>query len=335
MTSWLRRMPLTGVAAVAVLAACTTSGETKAAARVLGDLATIQPCGLTSLEVFAEFGSAEFGPPESLDYCTVVVKPAASETESLTRSVAEEVTIMVGALARPSADPFLPTDKLEDVTDSIYTTRPDDADVSCWQTLVFAGEDLALSVRSRMSPTASPVPTCDMVTAGMAKVVEVIRAGKVEHRSPAPNSLITLDPCDLVTDETVTALPGFAQARREDSPGRHECYWRTSTGPRLKVTFGVAQPPALSKNFDGNSDPIAGRPSVTTYTHRSCGVETGHIPFEEVAGATGLVETVTVDTEVPLDQDNSADRYDDETDPAVCDGALAIAKALWPRLPSA
>jgi hypothetical protein len=336
MASWLRRTPLVSVAAVAVLAGCTTSGESSnAAARDLGDLATIQPCSLTGLEVFAEFGSAEFGPPESLDYCTVVVKPGGSETVSVTRNVAEAVTIMVGELARPSADPFLPTDKLEDVTDSIYTTQPDDVGVSCWQTVVFAEEDLALSVRSRMSPTASPVPTCDMVAAGIAKVVEVILAGKVEHRSPAPNSLITLDPCDLVADETVTALPGFAEARRVDSPGRHRCYWQTSTGAdglRVGVTFGVAQPPEPPTSVDGNADPIAGRPSVTTYTDRFCGVETGHIPFDEVAGATGLVETVTVNADVSLG--NPAGRPG-ETDPAACEGALAIAKALWPRLPSA
>lgn len=338
MASWLRRTPLVAVAAVSVLAGCTTGGgASNTAARVLGDLATIQPCSLTSLEVFAEFGSAEFGPPESLDYCTVVVKPGGAETVSLTRNVAEEVAIMVGELARPSADPFLPTDKLEDVTDSIHTTRPDDVGVSCWQTVVFAEEDLALSVRSRMSPTALPVPTCDMVTAGMAKVVAVILAGEVEHRSPAPNSLIALDPCDLVPDETVTALPGFAEARRVDSPGRHQCLWRTSTGAdglRIRVTFGVAQPPELSTDADGNADPIAGRPSVTTYSDRFCGVETGHIPFEEVAGATGLVETVAVDADVPLGQGNPADRLD-ETDPAACEGALSIAKALWPRLPSA
>lgn len=244
---------------------------------------------------------------------------------------------MVGELARPSADPFLPNDKLEDVTDSIYTTQPDDVGVSCWQTLVFAEEDLALSVRSRMSPTASPVPTCDMVAAGMAKVVEVILAGEVEHRSPAPNSLITLDPCALVADETVTALPGFAEARRVDSPGRHRCYWRTSTradGLRLRVTFGVAKPPEPSKHVDGNTDPIAGRSSVTTYTDRFCGVETGHIPFDEVAGATGFVETVEVDADLPLGQGNSAAETH-QTDPAVCEGAHAIASALWPRLPSA
>ncbi|HEX6355598.1 DUF3558 family protein [Actinophytocola sp.] len=330
MESWLRRTPLVAVA-VAVLAGCTTSGD---ATRVLGDLATIQPCGLTDPEVFAEFGSAEFGPPESLDYCTVVVKPGASETDSLTRKAAEEVTIMVGELARPSADPFLPTDKLEDVNDSIYTTKPDDVGVSCWQTLVFAEEDLALSVRSRMGPTAKPVPTCDMVTAGMAKVVEVILAGKVEHRSPAKNSLIALDPCDLVSDETVTALPGFAEARRVDKPNRHQCYWRTPgmDGPGVKVTFGVAKPPEPSNDFDGNSDPIAGRPSITTDTGGFCTVETGHIPFEEVMGTTGLVETVAVDTDVPSGR---GDDENDQADSPACEGALAIARALWPRLPSA
>jgi hypothetical protein len=344
MASWLRQAPL--VAAVAILAGCTTSGEeSTTAARVLGDFATIQPCSLTSLEVFDEFGSAEFGTPGSLDHCTVVVKPDASETVSLKRNVAEEVTIVVGELLRPSDDiPFLPTAKLEDVTDSIYTTQPDDVGVSCWQTLVFAEDDLALSVRSSLSPTASPFPTCDMVAAGMAKVVEVIQAGEVEHRSPEPNSLVSLDPCDLVDDETVAALPGFAEAQRVDSPGRHQCYWRTSTGMdglRVTVSFGVAEPPEprSSLGFDVNADPIAGRQSVTTYVPSSskfCIVETGHIPFEEVAGATGLVEVVEVKADLPPGQSDPTGQLDEpDRVKAACEGALAVAKELWPRLPSA
>lgn len=249
---------------------------------------------------------------------------------------------LVGELLRPSDDiPFLPTDKLEDVSDSIYTTKPDDVGVSCWQTLVFAEDDLALSVRGRMSPTASPVSTCDMVAAGMANVVEVILAGKVGHRSPESNSLVSLDPCDLVADETVTALPGFAEAQRVDSPGRHQCYWRTSTGAaglRVRVTFCVAQPPEPHNplGFDVDTDPIAGRPSVTTHvpsSSGSCTVETGHIPFEEVAGATGFVETVRVDTDVPPGQSDPTGRLDDAD--VACEGAVAVARQLWPRLPSA
>ncbi|GAB3459983.1 DUF3558 family protein [Actinophytocola sediminis] len=333
MTSWLRRTPLVAMATVAILAGCTTNGEeSRSATKVLGDLATIQPCGLTDPEVFAEFGPAEFGPPESFGFCTVVVQLDDSEASSFSRSDAEEVTIMIGELARPSADRFVPTDKLEDVTDSIHTSKPVDQGGSCWQTLVFAGEDLAISVRSRLDWGAAPVPTCELVEAGMARVVEVIQSGKVEHRSPKSNSLIPLDPCDLVADETITALPGFAEARRVASPDRHRCQWRTSTGAderKVEVTFGVRQPPELSTTFDGNADPIAGRPSVTTYTAGNCGIETGHIPFEEVAGAAGLVETVVVDTSLRAQPDEP-----DQADPAVCDGALAVAEALWPRLPS-
>ena len=310
MGSWLRRTSLVAAAAV-VLAGCTTGdGSTN----VLGDLATVQPCSLTSLDVFAEFGTAEFGPPEALGYCTVLIKPAA--TDSFARAAAEEITIMIGALSRPSADPYLPTDKLEDVGDSLYTTKPDDAEVSCWQTLIFAGEDLALSVRSRMRPTAGPVPTCDMVTAGMAKVVEVIRAGEVEHRKPAANSLIALDPCDLITDETITALPGFAKARRVSRPDHHECYWQTSPSIdtlHLRVAFWVGPPPKPSTTFDSSTVTIAGRPSVTSFTGETCTIETAHIPFGEQAG---YVETVTLTADAP------------------CEGALTVARALWPRLPN-
>jgi hypothetical protein len=320
------------VAAVAMLGGC-TGGTAGKADGVLGDLATIEPCGLTDPEVFAEFGAAEFGPPESLGYCTVVVTPGASGTDSFRRQDAEEVTIMVGDVLRPSDDiPFLPTEKLEDVGDGIHTTRPKDTDVSCWQTLVFAEDDLALSVRSRMSPTAGPTPTCDMVAAGMAKVVEVVTAGQVGHRSPAPNSLVSLDPCDLVADEVITALPGFAGARRVASVDRHTCVWRDpadASAPRAKVTFGVDGPPGSRHTPGADVGPVAGRPMVVTRSGRTCTVETRHIPFEDAAGAPGFVESVAVDVETPGGFDESA--ADDE----VCAGARAVAEALWPRLPGA
>jgi len=320
---------LCAVAAVAVLAGCTTGNESDPT-RVLGDLATVDPCGFTDLDVFAEFGAVEFGPPETLGYCTVVITPGAAETVSLKRNAAaEKVTIMIGELVRPSVDRFLPTEKLADVTDSIYTSRPDDIELSCWQAVVFAEADLAISVRSRLGPLAEPTPTCDMVAAGVAEVAAVLEAGEVEHRSPAPNSLIGLDPCELVADDAVTALPGLADARRVDSPGRHHCLWRTSPGVdglHLRVTFGVAEPPELPQYVDdGNTDPIAGRPSVTHRSGKYCEVETGHIPFEEVAGVTGMVETVVVETKLP----------DRRADPTPCAEALTIASALWPRLPDA
>lgn len=322
MARWLRRSALAGIAAV--LTGCTSGAEPGEAARVLGDPATIQPCGLTALDVFAEFGSAEFGPPESFDYCTVVITPG---TSSLTRKAGDEITIMIGELGRVGAVPHLPTDKLEEVTDSIYTSKPDDVEVSCWQTLVFEGDGLALSVRSRMSPAVMPVPTCDMVAAGMAKVVEVVKAGKVDHREPASNSLIALDPCELVTDEIVTARPGFADARRVEHANRHRCEWRPPVGvdgPRIGVTFGVREPPAPS-DADSDATPVAGRPSVTTSLEPGCEVETGHIPFEEVPGTT-VVETAVVEVVAPH---GSADTAEEP----LCDTALAIAEDLWPRLP--
>ena len=325
------------VAAIGVLAGCTTSvGEaSKTAALLLGDLATIEPCSLTDPEVFAEFGDAEFGPPEALGHCAVLIKPNAGEP----------VTITVGELGRPTADyrgTPLPSE-LEDVADSVYTTQLDDRGDSCWQTLVFEEEDLTLDVVGRNGfGVDSPISTCHMVAAGMAKVVEVVLAGEVEHRTPEPNSLVSVDPCDLVTDETVTALPGFAAARRTDSPGGHRCRWNLPPGPeRLSVSvyFGVGTIPT-SRDYRGlpiTSSTIAGRPSIILpIGDSSCTVETGHIPFDEVEGATDMVETVEVYAETPPGQRDTAGELDQhELEDATCEGAVAIAKALWPRLPSA
>ncbi len=335
MASSLRRTLLVVVAATGVLAGCTTSEASETAALLLGDLTTIEPCSLTDPEVFAEFGDAEFGPPRALRQCAVLIKPNA----------ADAVTIMIGELGRTSADHRgnpLPS-KLEDVADSIYTTELDEGGFSCWQTLVFDEEDLTLDV-SGHNPVGvdSPINTCDMVAAGMAKVVEVVLAGEVEHRTPEPNSLVSLDPCDLVTDETVTALPGFAAAQRMASPGGHGCRWRLPPGPEgrfeVSVTFSVGTMPT-SREFHGlpsTSSTIAGRPSITMPFGTYCTVETGHIPFDEVEGATDIFETVQVYADTPPGQRDPAGQLDqDEREDVICEGAVAVATALWPRLPSA
>lgn len=348
MANPLRRRLLVLVAAIGFLAGCTSGfGEaSKTAALLLGDFSTIEPCSLTDPEVFAEFGNVEFGQPRSLDFCAVVIKPNADPDA--------DVTIEVGELGRANAD-YLETPlprKLEYVADSIYITELDDrGGDSCWQMLVFEEEDLTLSVRGGFGygrgygyGEVAPVSPCDLVAAGMAKAVEVVLAEKVEHRSPEPNSLVSLDPCDLVSDETITTLPGFAAAQRTESPGGHQCRWHTPSAPpdgplRVTVTFDVGKMPKSleSQGIPSKSSTIAGRPAVALpMVEKSCRVETGHIPFDEVEGTTDIFETVDVYADMPPGQRDAARQLDmDEREDAACEGAIAVATALWPRLPSA
>jgi hypothetical protein len=324
---------LVSALAVAVLTGCsarlgglplpaTTLDEPSAiTAEVLGDLSTIEPCTLTGPEVFSEFGSAEFAAPESLDYCTVSVKPDTSS----------EVVVTVGQLGRLSDRPELETQRLEDVDDGLYTARSSDDPSFCSQVLVFAEDDLTLDVSGSVF-TGTVTTACDMVAAGMGKVIEVIQDGNVGHRFPEPASLVTLDPCDLVSDATVTAQPGFAAATRRDNPGGHLCSWATSTGAdrvSLSVVFGAGSMPEVAAASESNTDPIAGRPSVTNMFPTSgsltfCLVETGHISFTEFEEHLGMVEVASVYARVPAAQQRIA-----------CPAAVAVATEVWPKLPPA
>lgn len=304
------------------LPATTLEGPPGLTAEALGHLPTIEPCTLTDAEVFSEFGTAEFAPPESLDYCAVSVKPDASS----------EVIVAVGQLGRLNERPELQRQRLRDVDEGVYIAQPDDdPSLICSQVLVFDEYDLTLEVvGSVLSGTVTT--TCDMVAAGMDKVIEVVQDGGVGHRFPEEDSLVTVDPCDLVSDETVTAQRGFAAATREDTPSGHRCSWSTSTGGErftLTVIFGAGSMPEVFAGAESNTDPIAGRPSVTNLTTSSdsavfCLVETGHIAFTEFDDQLGMVEVASVFARVPAAQRALA-----------CPAAVAVATELWPKLPPA
>jgi hypothetical protein len=106
---------------------------------------------------------------------------------------------------------------------------------------------------------------------------------------------------------------------------------KVGDGLLVKVAFDVGTPPKfpIVDYLEGNDDPIAGRPSATIYNPgaEQCNVETGHIPFDDAAGATGLLEMVLVSADAPPGR---GDRMDE-----ACAGVLTIARTLLPRLPSA
>ncbi|OLF18659.1 DUF3558 domain-containing protein [Actinophytocola xanthii] len=286
----------------------------------LGELTTIDPCSLTDLTVFDDFGTAEFETPSSLDYCTVAVA----------QSPGQSVWVAVGELSWLSERPDVVGQKLEDISEELYTVQTSKDSTSCAQGLVFAEEDLLLEVTSTMYGSPSD-HHCEITQVGMEQVVATIEQDGVEHRSPEPDSLVGLDPCELVDDAAVRALPGFAAAERLDSPGGHQCLWQTYAGDvelRVHVAFEAGLVPA-AYNDDGNAEPIAGRSSVmnrfeSVSSPAICLVETGHIPFPEPEEVPGVVEVASVTVWVPAAQLDMG-----------CQSAKAVATALWPKLPPA
>jgi hypothetical protein len=288
------------------------------AAAMLGDLPTLAPCGLTDPAVFGSGGTADFATPESLDYCTISVKPQPGV----------EVVVSVGQLGRLSVTPGLPGTRIRDIDEDRYVTQSDDGAGYCTQTLVFP-DDVTLDV-SGTPYQGSPEDTCTLVTTAMDKVVEVVDGGEVGHRSPADDSFVGLDPCSLVGDDTVTALPGFTAAQRREYPARHQCYWETATGPdRLSIRLMFAAGPVPATGTAGaKSTPIGGRPTITTpYPDVGdaayCAVESAHLPFDEVPGQAGMVELAEVYVRMPKGKVDQG-----------CQAATAVATKVWPALPA-
>ncbi|MPZ82932.1 MAG: DUF3558 domain-containing protein [Actinophytocola sp.] len=289
------------------------------AENVLGDLSTIDPCSLTDPEAFESFGTTELATPESLDYCAISIEPSADV----------QVIISVGLLGELSDTPELESKKSDELDNGLYTARRDDSPGFCSQALVFVDE-ITLDVGSSTYQGDSP-DTCPMVEAGMAKVLEVIDENGVKHREPEPDSLVSVDPCALVDDETVTALPGFAAAKRREYPAHHQCYWETSSDESrlsVRLVFGAGPQPTTWAPTGANSDPIAGRPSVTNPfpeagTSAFCSVDSGHIPFEEVDVTEDIVELASVFVRTPTGQVDAG-----------CQAAVAVATKVWPRLPT-
>jgi hypothetical protein len=319
------------VLTVAALSACTAQvggtpvagttlpdePEELTAEAVFDDLTTIAPCSLTDPDVFAEFGDAKFGTPESLDYCAISIDTADGAN----------VIMSIGSLGSLDALPDLNGKRVKDLEQGLWVGQQDDDESFCSQLLVFP-DDITLQVQGSIyEGTAN---TCPMVEAGMDRVIEVVLAGDAEQRDPADDSLQTMDPCETIDDSQVAAISGLTGAARpSEYPGKHTCYWEVpnaSTRVSVRLVFGAGVKPTVYQT-GGNTNPIVGRPSVTNpYPSLGdgsyCAVETAHIPFDEIEGE-DTVELAQVYVRMPAGQVEAG-----------CAAALAVATIVWPELPA-
>lgn len=322
---------VTAIVAVTLLSACTsrvggvpvvdpsapTVPDELTSEVVFDDLTTVAPCSLTDLDVFADFGSAEFATPESLDYCAVRVRPSGENAS---------VVLSIGAFGTLSAQPEVEDERVKDVEGGLWVGQQDENPSFCSQLLVFPD-----GVTMQVSGTVydGSANTCPMVEAGMDHAIEVVTDGDIEHRDPEAGSLVSLDPCSLVEDDDLAAIPGLEGVNQPDEyPGRHTCFWEKSPGSAqtVRLEFGAGVTP--STYGDGAESVVGGRPTVTNrYTeigeHDFCAVETAHIPFDEIDGE-DAVEVASVYVRVPTGQIDAG-----------CAAALGVAGLVWPELPAA
>lgn len=294
----------------------TTGHETPAkgtAEAALGELTTVDPCSLTDLEVFDEFGTATFGVPESFDYCSIDTTIGGAD-----------VILSLGTLDTLTQPPDTTTKRVKDLDDGMYVIQPEAADNHCGQDLVFADQiTLRVSAYILFDP---PTDLCPMVSVVMDKIIEVVEQGGVRHRVPENGSLIPLDACSMISDDTITTQAGFAEARRRDYPAHHQCWWQTPDGAErftMYLMFAAGSSPGTLGDA-GRSTSIAGRETfVNPFPEtNNCSVTTAHIIFDEIPEYDLAMEQAEVQVITP------PGRVDDG-----CQAAIAVANEVWPQLP--
>lgn len=295
--------------------AATTLPEDLTAKLVFDDLRTVDPCSLTSQDVFKSFGSPDFGAPESLEYCAVKVNATGGG----------EALISIGAFGVLDAMPELRGKRVKDLDRGLWIGQQDNTPSFCTQLLVFA-DDVTMQVQGTVFD--GTVDTCPIVEAAMAHASSVVLDGGVEHRKAARDSLLLVDPCSLIDDADVAAVPGLAAVAKVDEyPAKHTCFWKSADRKvTARLVFGLGPKPE-AYGTDANVNPVAGRPSATNpYPDVGdgsyCAVETAGIPYSDVPG--DHFEVASVYVRMPAGQVAAG-----------CTAAQAIAQHVWPKLPKA
>jgi len=287
----------------------------RTASNLLGDLAEFDPCSLTSPDVFAAFGQADWGVVDSLDYCSIDL--AAGD---------DQILLTVGQLDDLVEHPNAP--EIEELDDGLSIVQPEGGPGFCTMLLVFA-DKTTLEVTGSVLEGDAPV-LCSIVGSGMDEVVRLVEAGEVGQRDPPDKSLQPIDPCTLIRDETVASRPGMSGATRYEPPARHVCRWSASPGPQamtVRVLFRAGEPPSPS-DPGATEESIAGRKTIVTPmpdlgSISYCLVDAPHVEFESPGQEEGFVEIASVWVRAAPGQVDLA-----------CQVAMTIANEVWPLLPT-
>ncbi|MBM7809320.1 DUF3558 family protein [Saccharothrix algeriensis] len=327
-----RWIPL-AVGVVAVLGGCTTQvagapvpvpdptfqpspTAEPTAENLLGDLASLDPCGLIDPADLAPVGTAALDTPRSLDYCAL----------TLTTPGGAKLELSVGMLTRLDSEDELVADYRE--YGDLRIAAETGGATWCTHHVVFTGlVALSASVDNYTDGRATPAEMCGVADHAARAVADRLAKGEeVEHRTLPVDSLGRLDACAAVVGVTVAKVPGLEKAEIERYPAGHQCRWSRDGGadpPRLRVTYTVGVPTAADGRHTAIEEVSGRRTAVSRSSTASaalCAAETAHIAFD---GGEGLRELAVVVVTLP---------QGDQIDQA-CTAAKAVAAEVWPRLP--
>jgi hypothetical protein len=308
----MRAVRIAVVGAVFLLTGCVSEvggtavpvGVEPLTSAAFGDLATVDPCGLTGPAATVGYGTARMPGTPSLDECRVTV--ATDEGH---------VFLRVGSMTTEDA---LPADR-DPVFDpgrgaTIVMMRE-----SCVAALVLA-DGLAVTATTTLAGDGSPREStrCGLTQGAARGVYDVLAGGRVRHWTPPANSLTTVSACDALSAHRVAERLDLPSERPTPYPAGHRCRWgRPATSAVLTLEFLVGESAAdMGVPAGVAEETLGGRRSWVVPPGRECVGVTEHVPF---GLGSGLREYVVLQL-IGADTDG-------------CDVVRELATSAWPQLP--
>lgn len=310
---------------LAVLAACgqPVAGEAvdgQQAARpldssALGDLRTLDPCGLPAPGTFAAHGTAHQLARESFDECRFAVTVGS-----------ENVVVDLGML-RPAAALSEGGRTVATLPGRSRVVRTSaDGDLPCESHLLLA-DDIAVSVVADVQLARSELDTgtvCGIARAAAEGIHRTVSAGQVRHWDPPGDSLARLSACALLADRDVAGRMGAATAEVTLFPAEHQCTWSVAGGEGTNAQLDLVVRKPLDSSA-GSIERIGGRRTLVelteTQTVRVCTLSTEHAPFAQAVEDEREFAVVRV-----------LFTADAGKDP--CAAGRELATVAWPKLPA-
>ncbi|HEX4221044.1 MAG TPA: hypothetical protein VHZ97_01640 [Pseudonocardiaceae bacterium] len=302
-TSAIAGLPVPGASPVA---------SAMSANKELGDFDTIEPCGLVDVAGLPKDMQAEVEPQDTLDACSLRVDSAGAA-----------IQLDVGSLVYDEDD--VDETKPQALPSGLALYTGSVQQQSCTAYLKFA-EGIEMTSVAYANDGDGTANLCTAATTVARDVSGVLAKGPVPHRAFPPNSLATVDPCPLLTDDILLPV-GLTALDHTSYPAHHECDWaggKDDDEISAYLSFIVGPPPVAQPNVS-TAVTIAGRPSIMVSTTDDSAAEC----WIDTAGQTfGTQQNLVEIAEIYIsDADQSTD--------TACQVGTTLATSAWPKLPPA
>jgi len=289
---------------------------TLTAKQALGDLATVDLCGIadpTKLPpaLGATLDSYQPDGAQEMNICSLSFDSGGNRLD-----------IDVGPLDRADTSALDVTTLPGGLS---FATDPDTS-TECDGYVVFA-DRVTLDLAVYSANDSASADLCQAMGQMGKALAAQISAGAVRHWQPGPRSLARIDACSVITTTEADSLKLVVSPVTELPGSAHSCGWRGGAID-VDVDFELGDP-VSSADPGSDAEQVSGRSTIKYAGDSSAPLCTVETIGGALAGAeAGKVEIAAV-TAYPDDGTSSV------SPTRTCDLATAVAKLAWPKLPQA